>query len=88
MAIVDLLIFSQSKFYRLLRYSVLFWLCCKFNLCKQQMSVIREESADKNVGIISMEDFLHFLKVSRMDHSKYLRSATSNFSEIDTHSCS
>lgn len=27
------------------------------------MSVIREESGEKNVGIISMQDFLHFLKV-------------------------
>lgn len=28
------------------------------------MSLIKEESVDKNVGIISMQDFLHFLKVN------------------------
>lgn len=28
------------------------------------MSLVEEESVDKNVGIISMQDFLHFLKVS------------------------
>lgn len=27
------------------------------------MSFMKEESDDKNVGVISMQDFLHFLKV-------------------------
>lgn len=28
------------------------------------MSLVKEESVDKTVGIISMQDFLHFLKVN------------------------
>lgn len=31
------------------------------------MSLVREESVDKNVGIISMQDFLHFLKVNHLE---------------------